>query len=571
MTARTGLRVGYGEAVEEAAAAIVESIAGAPEVDRRYNARWLALELIEDGADLRRRLATVPGGPDVVSTADRAVLQIEERLGATACVAVADGRYRYIHEIVEAAVTRTSPAHPTRSDRLDRAFMHRYLGVPLFLFAMWATLELTADASAAFVDWIDTVISGPIARWAAAGVAALGLGGSWVEGLAVDGILAGVGGVLTFVPVLMTLYLALAILDDTGYMARAAVVMDRTMRALGLPGKSFLPMMVGFGCTVPAIYATRTLERRKDRVLTGLLVPFMSCAARLPVYVLFAAVFFPRHRGLVVFSMYLMGIAVALVVGTIANRSLFRRRTPEALIIELPAYRLPNLRSVWSQMWQRTWAFVKNAGTVILATSMAVWLLMAIPVAGGEFGEVEIEDSAFTTVSEAVAPAFAPAGFGSWEATGALASGFVAKEVVVSSLAQVYGVADGEAAAVQPDLVSDLAEIGTELGVAVRDTLAAIPGVIGIDLLGDEEPDTSSGLTSSIRNGFERSSGGHGALAAIAFMVFVLLYTPCMAAVAAERHELGARWMWASVLGQTALAWLASVVVFQAGRLLGWG
>jgi ferrous iron transport protein B len=414
-------------------------------------------------------------------------------------------------------------------------------------------------------------MGGPIARWMADLVQAVGLGNTWVESLVVDGVVAGVGGILVFIPVLMALYLALGLLEDSGYMARAAFVMDRMMRRLGLQGKSFLPMLVGFGCTVPAMYATRTLERRRDRVLTGLLVPFMSCGARLPVYVLMAAVFFPRSRGTVVFAMYLLGIVVALALGFLINRTVFRREAATPLLMELPPYRLPTLRSVWLQMWRRTSAFIRDAGTIILGTSLVVWLLMAIPTGGGSFAEVAVDDSAFGAVSSAVAPALGPAGFGSWEATGALITGFVAKEVVVSSMSQVYGVAGSQTTAAPTTFVEDVREIGSSFLQASFDTVKAIPAIVGVDLLDDAGEAEQGELLQAVRAGFEASSGGHGALAGLAFMVFVLLYTPCMAAVAAERHELGARWMWVSIFGQTALAWGMAVLVFQAGLLLGWG
>ena len=225
-----------------------------------------------------------------------------------------------------------------------------------------------------------------------------------MEGLVVDGILAGVGGVLTFVPVLFGLYTTLAILEDTGYMARAALVMDRAMRAIGIPGKAFLPMMVGFGCTVPAIYATRTLDSHRDRLLTGLLVPFMSCSARLPVYVLLASIFFAANSGSVVFAMYVLGVVVAIVVGLALGRTMLRDDDPAPFVMVLPDYRLPNVRTVWSLVKRRTWAFIEGAGTMILVASIAVWLLLAIPVGGGSFGSTEVEDSAFGTVAGAFAP-----------------------------------------------------------------------------------------------------------------------------------------------------------------------
>ena len=568
---RDRLVIDYGPDLEPEIAAIESVVQGHPELFERFPARWLALELLEDGEDLRVRLAELPGGLQVLTAVDESRAHLEDKFGAGAAVMVPNGRYDWINSVVLESVTQVANGRPPVSDRLDRILTHRWLGLPIFLASMWVVFKLTVDISAVFLDWVDGVIGGPIAGWMAALVQSLGLGGTWVESLVVDGVVAGVGGILVFIPVLMALYLALGLLEDSGYMARAAFVMDRVMRRLGLQGKSFLPMLVGFGCTVPAMYATRTLEHRRDRVLTGLLVPFMSCGARLPVYVLMAAVFFPRSRGTVVFAMYLLGIGVALTLGFILNRTAFRTEAATPLLMELPPYRMPTFRAVWLQMWRRTSAFIRDAGTIILGTSLVVWLLMAVPVTGGSFSEVDVDESAFGAVSSAVSPVLSPAGFGSWEATGALITGFVAKEVVISSMAQVYGIERNSEAETATTFVEDLQEIGSSFLEAVADTVKAVPSILGIDLLEEGDGAQHGALLGAVQAGFDDSSDGHGRLAGLAFMVFVLLYTPCVAAVAAERHELGARWMWASIIGQTALAWGMAVLVFQVGKLIGWG
>ena len=565
------LVIEYGQDLEAEIGAIAAVIETESAVGAGFAPRWLALELLEDGDDVRVRLADLAGGARVLTAADTSRARLQDKFGAIASVLVPNGRYDWINALVRETVTQSRPGRTPMSDRIDQVVTHRWFGLPIFLASMWVVFKLTVDISAVFLNWIDGVMGGPIARWMGALVQAVGLGNTWVRSLVVDGVVAGVGGILVFVPVLVALYLALGLLEDSGYMARAAFVMDRIMRRLGLQGKSFLPMLVGFGCTVPAIYATRTLEHRRDRILTGLLVPFMSCGARLPVYVLMAAVFFPRSRGTVVFSMYLLGIAVALVLGFLLNRTVFRAEPATPLLMELPPYRLPTLRSVWLQMWRRTSAFIRDAGTIILGTSLVVWLLMAIPAGQGTFSRVEVEHSAFGAVSSAVAPALSPAGFGSWEATGALITGFVAKEVVVSSMSQVYGVERTGETAATPTFVEDVRAIGSSFLQASADTVKAIPAIVGIDLLNSGGDAQQGALPTAVRVGFEESSGGHGALAGLAFMVFVLLYTPCMAAVAAERHELGATWMWASIIGQTALAWAMAVLVFQVGTLMGWG
>ncbi|HSJ71154.1 MAG TPA: ferrous iron transport protein B, partial [Acidimicrobiia bacterium] len=489
--------------------------------------------------------------------------------GIDVALIVAGRRYDIAHDATIAATVTEATSARSMTDRIDGIVTSRWLGIPIFLGLMWFVFKLITDISGAFLAWIDSAVSGPISGLAMTLLEAVGLGGSWVESLVIDGVIVGVGAVLVFVPVLASLYFALAVLEDTGYMARAAFVMDRVMRGIGLPGTSFLPMLVGFGCTVPAVYATRTLERRRDRIVTALIVPFMSCGARLPVYVLLAAVFFPDHGGRIVFAMYLLGIAVALVVGVVLRSTVLPASGNAAAIMELPPFRAPTARSLWIQTRLRTMAFLSGAGTTIFATMIVVWFLMAVPASGqGTFADTDIDDSVFAAVAGAVAPVLEPAGLGSWEATGSLMSGLVAKEVVIGTMAQTYGISEDDEVE-STTLVRAILEIGAGFTDAAIDSIRAIPGVIGMDLAVSEESAESSTLVASVRASFEESSGGHGAAAGLAFMVFVLLYTPCIAAAAAIRHEVGTRWMWSSVLGQTSLAWVMAVVVFQVGILVG--
>ena len=568
----SGLRLDYGPHVEGAIALVEAEIIRTGGVAERYPTRWLAVALLDEDPGLAAEVRSMPGGVGVVAEASRQLEVLRASLGASADTAIAGSRFDWVHSVVDDVSDGDRDQRPTMTDRIDSVVTNRFLGIPLFLLAMWIVFKLTTDVAAVFLNWIDGALSGPITRLVAGLFAAVGLGGTWVESLVTEGILSGVGAVLVFIPVLFTLYVALAFLEDTGYMARAAFVMDRAMRGIGLQGKSFLPMLVGFGCTVPAIYATRTLESDRDRTLTALLVPFMSCGARLPVYVLMATIFFPNHAGLIVFSMYLLGIVVAMGVGAILRRSVLRGGEAAPTIMELPPYRLPTVRSIWFHTWGRTRSFLRGAGTIILVTSVVVWLAMAIPVGGtGTFADADVDDSAFAAAAGAVAPALSPLGFGSWEASGSLMAGFVAKEVIISTMAQVYGVEEDTASESEVPVLEDVSEIVVGFGRAAVDTVKAVPAIVGIDLRESDEEEIQGDLAIAIDAGFEESSGGHGALAALAFMVFVLLYTPCMAAIAAQRHELGTRWMWGSVLGQTALAWVMAFVVFQGGLLLGVG
>jgi len=559
----------YGPVVERYLSGVVTEIVESENVAAVAPVRWIAIQLVAGDEALADRVAVLPGGPSVLEAAERARQGIASDTGLDAGLVIAERRYRWVHKIVE-QVEGDKGRDSRWSERIDRVVAHRWLGLPVFFAVMWLILKITTDVTAPFLDWVDAVVSGPISRWASAGLDAAGLGGGWVEGLVVDGVLAGVGGVLVFVPVLFGLYVTLAILEDTGYMARAALVMDRAMQAIGIPGKAFLPMMVGFGCTVPAIYATRTLDSHRDRLLTGLLVPFMSCGARLPVYVLLASIFFAGSSGSVVFAMYVLGIGVAVVVGLALGRTLLREDDPAPFVMVLPDYRLPNVRTVWSLVKRRTWAFIEGAGTMILVASVAVWLLLAIPIGGGTFGDTEVKDSAFGTIAGAVAPVMDPLGLGEWEQTGALLSGFVAKEVVVSTMSQLYGGGDPADELVGRGFIDDLSEIGSGFVDAFIGTLQAISGVIGLDFT-DVDDETSPAVDARIRASYESSGDGNGSLAALAFMVFVLLYTPCVAAVSAFRHEFGTRWTLVSVFGQLGIAWLVSLLVFQGGKALGFG
>ncbi|MCP4308432.1 MAG: ferrous iron transport protein B [bacterium] len=564
------LVIDYGPVVERHIGGLVESIVATSEVAGLTLPRWTALQLLAGDTVLRGKLAGVPGGRHILAAAaaDRDGIAAETSVECE--MELAEHRFSWITELVN-EMTGTYTVATIWSDRVDRVLTHRYLGIPVFLVVMWVVLRVTADVTAPYLDWVDAVISGPVSRWTVSLLALVGLDDGWVESLFVDGVLAGVGGVLVFVPVLFALYLMLALLEDTGYMSRAAAVMDRAMRAVGIPGKAFLPMMVGFGCTVPAIYATRMLDSSRDRLLTGLITPFMSCGARLPVYVLLATVFFADTKSMVVFAMYVLGIAVAVLIGFLLSRTALHEEDPSPFVMVMPEFRMPNLRTVWILVRQRTGSFIKGAGTTILVASIVVWFLLAIPLTGdGGFADTDVEDSAFGLVSKGVAPALDPLGFGEWEQSGSLLSGFIAKEVVVSTMAQLYAVeatAEVEAAS---GFVEDLAEIGSSFVQAGADTLRAIPRVIGLDFV-DLTDETDTALQTAVRTSFDESSGGSGQLAALGFMVFVLLYTPCVAAVGAFRQEFGTKWMWISVTGQFVVAWFGAFLVYQGGSLLGFG
>ena len=434
-----------------------------------------------------------------------------------------DQRFADLDAAEKAAVSRTDVGEPL-SQRVDRVVLHPVLGPILFLAVMWAVFFITTTVAGPLQDGLEALITGPVSD----AVRSL-LPDHWLlSGLLVDGLIGGVGMVLTFAPLLALMFLCLAVLEDSGYMARAAVVTDRVMRAIGLPGKAFIPIVVGYGCNVPAISATRVLGDVRHRILTCLLIPFTSCSARLIVFMMLAQVFFPAHAGSAVFAMYVLSIALVVLVGLALRRTVWRAMPAEALVIDLPAYQLPTFGLTLSVMWVRLKGFLHTAGGIIVATVVVIWLLMSIPVTGGHSfneGAVPPEDSAYGAVSKVMSPVFAPAGFDSWSLTGPLVTGFVAKETLISTWAQTYAVED-----VTDDAPEEQAE---------------------------------SPLASHIRADFDAASGGHGLAAVWAYMVFLLAYTPCVATVAAQRREIGWKWTLIGFALQLATAWILAVGVFQ--------
>lgn len=425
--------------------------------------------------------------------------------------------------------------HVTLSDRIDRVLLHPVIGVLVFLAVLFVVFQATTTLASPMQDWIDVTFRG----WCTDGLDLLlglfgpSVSGGWLRSLLVDGLLDGVVTVLTFIPVMGIMFLLLSILEDSGYMARAAFVMDRAMRALGLDGRAFLPIIVGFGCNLPALAATRTLSDSRQRVLTGMLVPFAACSARLSVFLVLAHAFFPKYAGLVVFLMYVASVMVILLVGVLLRHTMFRGLEPEPLMLALPAYQCPRALQLARSVLLRLWGFIRGASVIIISMITALWLLQGIPVtanAGGFAHVDDVHDSAYGVLADAVAPVFAPAGFDDWHASAALITGFVAKEVVVGSMSQSYHADKPD------DAASQQAGEGT--------------------------------LGQKLRASFDQSSHGHGKAAAIAFLLFTLAYTPCLATVAEMRRQFGTKVAARSVLLSLAVAYVIAIIAFQTLRLI---
>jgi ferrous iron transport protein B len=419
---------------------------------------------------------------------------------------------------------------PTRhfSDRVDHWLLTWWIGLPVFLAVLWGVFELTTVVAAPLQDLFEGFVTETLAGWLSQGLAAIGWGGGWLESLLVDGVLAGVGVVVSFLPLMAIMFLAIALLEDSGYMARAALVADRAMRGIGLDGRAVLPLVIGFGCNLPALAATKTLPNARQRLLTGLLVPYASCTARLVIFLFMASVFFPEHAGTVVFGMYLVSGLLIVLIGLALRGTAFRGVGREPLILVLPPYQVPRPLPLARSVVLRCRDFTLKAGQVILILCVAIWGLLSIPTAAGySIGpDVPAEHSVLGVAAKAVAPVFAAAGFDDWHATASLMTGFVAKEAAVGTLATTFGMEEPE----------DPSEPGT--------------------------------LADQVWAALDRSSGGHPGPAALAYMFFALGYTPCMVTVAEMRRLFGWKPVLRGLTLSLVLSWVLAVLVYQIGALL---
>lgn len=559
--------VDYPEIIEKAVSELSALLPDGP------SRRRTALGLLEDDA---QALAAAPAAIEAPLAAVRSRIEGED--GEEADILVAGGRYAFAHDIVSAAITRTGQVAQTSSDRIDRVVLNRLFGIPIFLAIMYAMFMFTINFGGAFIDFFDTLFGTVFVDGFGHLLASLGTP-DWLTTLLADGVGGGIQTVATFVPVIACLFLFLSVLEDSGYMARAAFVMDRFMRFIGLPGKSFVPLIVGFGCNVPAIMAARTLENQRDRTMTMMMAPFMSCGARLPVYALFAAAFFPVGGQNLVFLLYITGILVAVLTGLALKTTLLRGET-SPFIMELPPYHVPTLGSVLIRTWDRLKSFILRAGRVIVAVVVVISFLNSWGP-DGTFGNEDSDTSMLASIGRSLAPAFAPMGIteDNWPATVGIFTGILAKEAVVGTLDALYtGLAESDAAATAPaepaeDEATAAADEGFDLWAGIAAAFATIPdnlaGVLDTvtDPLGLEIGDVSSVETAAAEQ--EVATGTFSAMiarfdgtaGAFAYLLLVLLYMPCVAAIAAVYRETNARWT-AFICGWTTMAGYAAAVMF---------
>lgn len=471
--------------------------------------RFASDKIVEGDKEIMDDLALSDSERDII---EHICKEMEDALGVDREAALADMRYQYIESICSVVVHKVcSTKEQIRTTRIDNLFTHKYFAIPIFLGIMGLIFYLTfgilgstlSDLFTSGIDWIISIVSNGLARLDVNDV---------IQSLVIDGAFAGVGSVLSFLPTILLLFFFLSILEDTGYMARVAFIMDKLLRKIGLSGKSFVPMLIGFGCSVPAIMATRTLTSERDRKMTMILIPFMSCSAKLPIYALFTAAFFTSNRALVMITLYLTGMAVAILSGLLLKKTIFKGESAPFLL-ELPPYRFPSPKSVFIHMFYKVKDFVRRAFTVIFIATIAIWFLQKFDLKLNIVNDSS--KSILAAVGSLIAPIFAPLGFGDWKSSTALITGLTAKEAVVSTFAVLTQTSDNTA------------------------------------------------LNVSLQSMFKP-------LAAFSFLIFTLLYMPCVATLAAIRREMGSTAKAGLImLFQTTVAWIAAFLVYQIGTLLG--
>ncbi len=554
-----GYALGHDESVEQAITELIPSLDGASPL----NHRWLTLKLIEGD----EQLLTQPS-PGLAERIEHWRRAIAARTGEEPDIQIADTRFAHAHALAKTVQRQRGAATGHLSDAIDRIVLSRLWGIPLFLAMMYLMFVFTINIGGAFIDLFDAVATAVFVDGLGALLTDLGAP-DWTRLLLADGVGGGLSVVATFIPVIASLYIFLSALEDSGYMARAAFVMDRFMRSIGLPGKAFVPLIVGFGCNVPAVMATRTLENERERKLAILMNPFMSCGARLPVYVLFAAAFFPHSGQNVVFALYLTGILIALLTGLIMKRTLLAG-TSTGFMMELPPYHMPRLRGVLLRTWDRVRLFLREAGRVIVVMVVTLNLLGSIGT-DGRLGQADSDDSILAATSRVATPLFAPMGIGedNWPAVLGIFSGVLAKEVIVGTLDSLYGRLAAESSnqpatevpfQLMPALAAAFATVPanlSEIGRGLADPLGlGIGNNLDAEAIAAEQSLTS-GTFGAMAERFDGRAG------AFAYLLFVLLYFPCVATIGAIVREAGSTWATFVAIWTTGIAFVTATLFYQ--------
>lgn len=544
------IHINYGPDIEKGIAALKVKM----EVEPDYPSRYMAIKLLENDKVTIDEVGKMKGGSEILKTAEEFRTSIEKSYREDSATAIANAKYGFIRGALKETFVSTKNRSETLAYSIDNILTNKWLGFPILVFFLWFMFQMTFTIGAYPQAWLEMFFG-----WLGKITSAV-LPEGILESLLVDGVIAGVGSVCSFLPNILILFFFISILEDTGYMARSAFIMDKLMHRIGLHGKSFIPYIIGFGCSVPAIMATRTLENRKDRILTIITVPFMSCSARLPVYLLLISAFFDKHQGLILVSIYLLGVLMSILTALLMKRVAFKNESDQ-FVMELPPYRIPTLRNAVVHMWDKSVQYVKKMGTVILGATVIIWALEYFPQHSAELDRytaqieqvaadstlsaeaqnaaieqltldratVQTENSYIGRIGQFIAPVFRPLGF-DWKMGVSLLTGIAAKEVVVSSMGVLYH-ADGEA---------------DENSSALKESLKAQVWTSG-ELKG--QPVFTP-------------------LVAYAYLIFILLYFPCVAALSAVFREAGLKWAAFSMLYNTGVAWIAAFLIFQIGSLL---
>ncbi len=551
----------YADALEKAISAITPDLITIA-AQYRCDLRWLAVRLLEDDT-LAKQYAGSKYIPIVTQLQRKVELETEDDIDILA----ADARYGFVNGLIQKSVCRINEVSRHTTEKIDQIVLNRYLGIPVFLLVMYAMFMFTINIGTAFVDFFDQSVGAILVDGLRLVLTGIDFP-EWLVVLITQGVGGGIQVVASFIPIIGFLFMFLSALEDSGYMARAAFVMDRFMRMIGLPGKSFVPMIVGFGCNVPAIMATRTLENKRDRILTNLMNPFMSCGARLPVYALFAAAFFPVGGQNLVFALYLLGIAVAVLTGLIMRQTLFIGESAP-FIMELPAYHLPTFRGVFIRTWDRLKSFLINAGKVIIPMVLVLNFLNALGT-DGSFGQENSDKSVLSEIGRGLTPLFKPMGIEkeNWPATVGIFTGILAKEAVVGTLDALYSKLS-KGAVIDEEIKFNLKEALLAAYLTVPANLSVIadnlldPLGLNIGTVSDmasaaSEQKVKADTFSAMQHSFD------GKVGAFAYLLFILLYAPCVAATAAIYRETNIGWTIFVVFWTTGIAYMTATIFYQA-------
>lgn len=564
----TRVTVQYDEVIEKAADLI------SAQLGLKENGRWFAIQFLEHAPGIEDKFEGIN-----LEKVHQVVQETDQHFEGNTDIEITNARYELVSQIAEKVVIREGDITGTLTDRIDRIILNRWMGLPIFLLIMYLTFLFTQNFGAVFIDFFDILVGGIFVDGLGQLLASWGTP-EWLTVFLSNGIGGGLQTISTFIPVVFFMFLFLAILEESGYMARAAFVMDRLMRALGLPGKAFVPLLVGFGCNVPAIMATRTMDRASDRIITVMMTPFMSCGARLPVYVLFATAFWPTNGQNLVFGLYLIGIAAAILTGYLLKRTALPGAA-SAFVMEMPPYHIPTLKGVMLRTWDRVRTFMFRAGKVIVVIVACLAFLNSMGT-DGSFGNEDSEKSVLSQVGKTIVPVFEPMGIQeeNWPAAVGVFTGIFAKEAVVGTLNSLYDTLAVDKVHEEAAATGD--EPAEEGGFSLSDTFAEAVGTIGenfaglagalsdplgirVDDLSDqasaaEEQGVSLGTIDTIKTLFGSSS------AVFAYLLMVLLYVPCVAAVAAIYREVGTKWTVFACAWTLALGYSAATIFYRVAN-----